>query len=112
MAFIGIEKGERRSSFSGNIRDPIDFILKMNWTFPNGVDKERTIFEAYGAELDQYMVVGKNGRLSYVSEVTGFEEGAIDVPSLVDAIQNALLGRPVPTLPTTWSRLRTLWAVD
>jgi len=109
VVFLGIEKGIRRPSFSGNIRDPIDFIEQMEWSFPSGIDLDKSVYSAYTAEMDQYMVIGKDGHVFYVSPVVGFEEGAIDVPAIADAIEDALLGR-VPVKRTTWSRIKLLWS--
>ncbi|RMF19401.1 MAG: aldehyde dehydrogenase family protein, partial [Gammaproteobacteria bacterium] len=54
VVFLGVEKGERRPSFSGNIRSPEDFVRFMNWTFRNGVDEDGSIYAAYGAIMDTY----------------------------------------------------------
>lgn len=110
VVFLGIEKGERRSSFSGNIKNPKDFIEKMNWTFLSGMDdQERTVWNAYAAELDIYMVIGKDGRMAYISPVVGFEDGAIDIPALAAGIEQALINFPTPVRRTTWSRIKVMW---
>jgi len=81
----------------------------MNWSFPNGIDREGTVFPAYAAEMDQYMVIGRDGRVTYVSPITGFDEGAIDIPALRRAIEGALDG-VVPVRKTTWSWIKRLWS--
>lgn len=109
VVFLGIELGERRSSFSGNIKNPLDFVEKMNWSFSNGIDTNGNIWDAYAAELDIYMVIGKNGRIAYISPVVGFDEGAIDIPTLAANIRKALSGLPTPVRRTTWSRIKVMW---
>ena len=111
VVFFGIEKGIRWSSFTGNVTDPIDFVIKLGWTFLNGIDQDQAIFAAYGADMSQFMVIGKNGRMAYVSPIVGFEEGAIDVATIAAAIEQALDAPPVPVpvRHTTWSRIKLLW---
>jgi hypothetical protein len=110
VVFLGIERGWRRSSFSGNIKNPLDFVEKMSWTFPSGIDdQEETVYKTYGADMDSYIVVGKDGRMVYLSPVVGFEEGAIDVPTIATNIRQALRDFPTPVRRTTWSRIKMLW---
>ncbi len=110
VVFLGIERGWRRSSFSGNIKNPKDFMDQMNWTFPSGKDdQEETVYKTYEAEMDTYMVVGKDGRMVYISPVVGFDEGAIDVPTIASNIRQALSEFPTPVRRTTWSRIKSLW---
>ena len=110
VVFLGIEKGVRQTSFSGNIRNPQDFVEKMNWTFPSGMDDEdNTVYNAYNAEMDTYLVVGKDGRMFYISPVVAFDEGAIDVPTIATNIRRALTEFPTPVRRTTWSRIKVLW---
>jgi hypothetical protein len=110
VVFLGIERGWRRPSFSGNIKNPLDFLDQMNWSFPNGIDdQEETIYKTYSAEMDTYIVVGKDGRLVYISPVVGFDEGAIDVPTIAANIRKALTDFPTPVQRTTWSRIKVMW---
>ena len=106
VVFLGVEKGERRPSFSGNIRGPLDYVQKMGWTFLNGID-DGTIYGDFDALMDTYYVIGKDGRVVYISAVTGFEQGAINIPALEDALLRALNATPVQSM--TWSRLKQLW---
>ena len=53
VVFLGIEQGLRnRPSFTGNIISPKDFVEKMSWTFPNGIDRDNTVYNAYNANMD------------------------------------------------------------
>lgn len=104
VVFLGVEKGERRPSFSGNIRDPKDFVVQMNWSFLNGVDFEETVYRDYEGIMDTYYVIGRDGRIDYISPVTGFEEGAINIPAIIEEIQLSL--NAVLVEPTTWSSIK------
>gem|GEM_PF-3042652 len=107
VVFLGVEKGERRPSFSGNIRSPEDFIRKMDWTFLNGVDEDGSIYADFAAIMDTYYVIGKDGRILYISPVVGFEQGAINVPAIEAAIVEGL--EATPTEAATWSRVKRLF---
>ena len=107
VVFLGVEKGERRPSFSGNVKSPLDFVEKLGFTFLNGVDFDFDIYPAFDAIMDTYYVIGRDGRVSYISPVTGFEQGAINIPAIADEINRAL--EAVPTETMTWSRIKLLW---
>jgi peroxiredoxin len=110
VAFVGIEKGERRPSWTGNIKNPRHWVETFGWTFKNGIDTDRSVFPAFNAFMDQYMVLDVHGRAIYVSTPVGWEDGWIDIPPLIAAIKEGLLAAPVPVQPVTWSRLKRLWA--
>ena len=107
VVFLGIEKGERRPSFSGRVISPRDFVELFDWTFLNGIDQDGSIYGEYDATMDTYWVIGADGRVRYISPVVSFELGAINVAAIEDAIRSALSATPVRS--TTWSRLKLLW---
>lgn len=107
VVFLGVEKGDRRPSFSGNIRDPKDFVVKLDWTFKNGVDFTEEVYTAYEGIMDTYYVIGRDGTIRYISPVVGFEQGAINVEAIAHEIEDAL-DDPVPVESVTWSSIKKL----
>ena len=107
VVFLGVEKGDRRTSFSGNIRAPKDFVEKLNWTFKNGVDFTREVYTDYNATMDTYYVIGRDGIIRYISPVVSFELGAINVEAIAAEIEDAL-DDPVPVESVTWSSIKKL----
>ena len=103
VVFIGID-----NNWSSSEAQVISYCQLFDWDFPVGQDTNlgSTIFVAYGTDRHNYMVIGKDGRISHraANRYTGAAWSTYETP-LKNAIAAALA---VPVAPTTWSRVKSL----
>lgn len=96
---------EQNSSFSSN-QEVVNFSATAGWDFPVGRDVPLNIFNAYGTDRHNYMVIGRDGKIAHRAANRYTNTGwSTYKQGLMNALNAALL---VPVEPTTWSRLKSL----